>query len=89
MVPNRSNVPRETPSIRTAALPRSGPVAVYQVTDLPVKTVADRVGYSSRSSFTRAFAACHGVGPLAFRSGARKPHASWSERMDAGAPRET
>jgi AraC-like DNA-binding protein len=59
------------------------------VTDLPVKTVADRVGYSSRSSFTRAFAACHGVGPLAFRSGARKPHASWSERMDAGAPRET
>jgi AraC-like DNA-binding protein len=36
-------------------------------TDLPVKTVAARVGYSSRSSFTRAFLTCHGVGPAAFR----------------------
>lgn len=42
-------------------------------TDLPVKTVATRVGYSSRSSFTRAFVACHGVGPMAFRVGARGP----------------
>lgn len=40
-------------------------------TDLPVKSVASRVGYSSRSSFTRAFVACHGVGPMAFRAAAR------------------
>lgn len=45
-------------------------------TDLPVKSVASRVGYSSRSSFTRAFAACHGVGPMAFRSAARDRLAS-------------
>jgi AraC-like DNA-binding protein len=42
-------------------------------TDLPVKSVATRVGYSSRSSFTRAFVACHGVGPTAFRTAAREP----------------
>lgn len=42
-------------------------------TDLPVKSVATRVGYSSRSSFTRAFVACHGVGPMAFRAAAREP----------------
>jgi AraC-like DNA-binding protein len=42
-------------------------------TDLPVKSVATRVGYSSRSSFTRAFVACHGVGPTAFRAAAREP----------------
>jgi AraC family transcriptional regulator, activator of mtrCDE len=40
-------------------------------TDLPVKCIAPRVGYSSRSSFTRAFSARHGVGPTAFRSTAR------------------
>jgi AraC-like DNA-binding protein len=36
-------------------------------TDMPVKAVAARVGYSSRSSFTRAFLASHHVGPAAFR----------------------
>ena len=36
-------------------------------TDLPVKAIAARVGYSSRSSFTRAFQASHHVGPAAFR----------------------
>ena len=40
-------------------------------TDLPVKSIAPRVGYSSRSSFTRAFCARHGVGPTAFRRSAR------------------
>jgi AraC-like DNA-binding protein len=39
-------------------------------TDLPVKIVASRVGYSSRSSFTRAFVARQGAWPTAFRAGA-------------------
>lgn len=37
-------------------------------TDLPVKTVAGRVGYSSRSHFTRAFKARFGHDPAAWRS---------------------
>ena len=36
-------------------------------TDLPVKAVAVRTGYSSRSSFTRAFFAFHGAPPRTFR----------------------
>lgn len=36
-------------------------------TDLPVKMVAARIGYSSRSSFSRAFTASHGAAPAAFR----------------------
>jgi AraC family transcriptional regulator, activator of mtrCDE len=40
-------------------------------TDLPVKSVSARVGYSSRSAFTRAFVARHGLGPTAFRAAAR------------------
>jgi AraC-like DNA-binding protein len=42
-------------------------------TDLPVRTVAAQVGYCSRSSFTRAFLTCHGVGPAAFRARATTP----------------
>jgi AraC-like DNA-binding protein len=53
-------------------------------TDLPVKSVATRVGYASRSSFTRAFVAVHGVGPMAFRAAARSPGSSWPRPMDAG-----
>jgi AraC-like DNA-binding protein len=40
-------------------------------TELPVKMVAGRVGYLSRSSFTRAFLARHGVGPRAYRAAGR------------------
>jgi AraC-like DNA-binding protein len=40
-------------------------------TDLPVKSITTRVGYASRSSFTRAFATTRGIGPKAFRSTAR------------------
>lgn len=59
-------------------------------TDLPVKSVATRVGYASRSSFTRAFVAVHGVGPMAFRAAARSPASSWPRPMDAGVgPRAT
>ena len=41
--------------------------------DLPVKSIASRVGYSSRSSFTRAFVACYGVGPMGFRAAGGSP----------------
>ena len=37
-------------------------------TDVPVKSVAARAGYSSRSSFTRAFLARYGLGPARFRA---------------------
>jgi len=40
-------------------------------TDLPIKAIAGKVGYSSRSSFTRAFVACHGAAPQAFRAAPR------------------
>jgi AraC-like DNA-binding protein len=51
-------------------------------TDLPVKSVATRVGYSSRSSFTRAFIAYHGVSPVAFRAAACGPAsaAAWQRQ---------
>jgi len=35
--------------------------------------VAGRVGYSSRSSFSRAFLDRHRVGPTEFRAAAREP----------------
>lgn len=38
-------------------------------TDLPVKVVANAVGYASRSHFSRAFLEFYGTGPRAFRSG--------------------
>jgi AraC family transcriptional regulator len=41
-------------------------------TDLPVKVVAARAGYSSRSSFSRAFLARHGTGPAAYRAAAAR-----------------
>jgi AraC-like DNA-binding protein len=42
-------------------------------TDLPVKAVAGRVGYRSRSHFSRAFKARYGVDPAGFRTGAADP----------------
>ena len=42
-------------------------------TDLPVKGIAARVGYASRSSFTRAFCARHGLAPADFRMPGRRP----------------
>jgi AraC family transcriptional activator of mtrCDE len=46
--------------------------ALLARTDLPVKGVAARVGYASRSSFTRAFSACHGLAPAVFRTAGRR-----------------
>jgi AraC-like DNA-binding protein len=57
--------------LKTVRLARAA--ELLRRTDLPVKSVATRVGYSSRSSFTRAFLARHGVGPTAFRAAARDP----------------
>jgi AraC-like DNA-binding protein len=42
-------------------------------TDLPVKTIASEVGYSSRSSFTRAFVGRYGSAPARFRCTAGAP----------------
>ena len=39
-------------------------------TDLPIKLIATSVGYASRSYFTRAFSAAHGISPKAFRASA-------------------
>jgi AraC-like DNA-binding protein len=39
-------------------------------TDMPVKTIAFRVGYSSRSHFSRAFKSMMGADPASYRSGA-------------------
>ena len=50
--------------------------ALLARTDLPVKGVAARVGYASRSSFTRAFSACHGVAPAVFRTAGQQPEAN-------------
>ena len=39
-------------------------------TDLPVKAVAGRVGFASRSHFSRAFKASFGADPAAYRAAA-------------------
>jgi AraC-like DNA-binding protein len=54
--------------LKTLRLSRAA--ALLRRTDLPIKAVASRVGYSSRSSFTRAFIAHHGVAPHEFRAAA-------------------
>ena len=41
-------------------------------TDLPIKLIATSVGYASRSYFTRAFSAVHGISPKAFRETAAR-----------------
>ena len=40
---------------------------LLRTTDLPVQSVAHRVGFSSRSHFSRAFTAEFGKGPAEFR----------------------
>jgi len=66
--------------LRTIRLDRAA--RLLTSTDLPVKGIARRVGYISRSSFTRAFVGTHGLGPAAFRAAAQRPVAA----ADAGAP---
>jgi AraC-like DNA-binding protein len=52
--------------LKTLRLSRAA--TLLRRTDLPIKVVASQVGYSSRSSFTRAFIAHHGVAPHGFRA---------------------
>ncbi len=40
-----------------------------KTTELPVKTIAGKIGYKSRSNFSRAFKAKYGVDPQAYRQG--------------------
>ena len=42
---------------------------LLETTDLPVGVVAERVGYASRSYFSRAFKELHGTYPAGFRAG--------------------
>ncbi len=51
-------------------------------TDLPVKTIAARVGFGSRSHFSRAFKAFAGSDPVGYRAKARR-----GEDLDGGARR--
>lgn len=46
---------------------------LLRASDLPVKTIAGRVGYTSRSYFSRAFKAWHGVDPVGYRQGRPLP----------------
>ena len=41
--------------------------ALLASTDLPVKTIASRVGYDSEPAFARAFSRMHGTTPTAYR----------------------
>jgi AraC-like DNA-binding protein len=52
--------------LKTLRLARAA--GLLRHTDLPIKTVASQVGYSSRSAFTRAFIAHRGVAPHQFRA---------------------
>jgi AraC family transcriptional activator of mtrCDE len=45
---------------------------LLRTTDLPVQTVAERVGLSSRSYFSKAFRAQFGVDPAGYRAAARE-----------------
>ena len=49
---------------------------LLSTTDLPVKVVARKVGYASRSYFSRAFKARYSVDPLGFRQGSQGPRAA-------------
>ena len=77
--PNRCATPAESTALgqspieflKSLRLARAAQLLTH--TDLPVKSVAARVGYSSRSSFTRAFVAHHRAGPTAFRIAAAHP----------------
>ena len=41
---------------------------LLRTTDLPIATIANRVGYASRTHFSRAFRAAYGTDPQSFRA---------------------
>jgi transcriptional regulator GlxA family with amidase domain len=69
--------------LKTVRLDRAAELLTH--TDEPVKVVAAEVGYLSRSSFTRAFAARHGAAPAAFRMASHR----WPREPEASAPLTT
>ncbi len=46
---------------------------MLKTSDAPVKAIAKAVGYASRSYFSRAFKAFHGIGPAAYRASPETP----------------
>ena len=54
-------------------------------TDLPVKIIAITIGYTSRSSFSRAFEAIYGLPPADFRKFGGQDEAE-PEKIEAGSP---
>lgn len=55
-----------------------------ETTELPVKTIAGKIGYKSRSNFSRAFKARYGVDPAAYRQGTGR--GAELEQAEAGEP---
>ncbi len=41
---------------------------IFAKPEAPVKAIAEKVGYESRSGFTRAFRTAYGVSPAAYRA---------------------
>lgn len=66
----------QSPIERLKAVRLARAVELLTHTNLPVKGIAARVGYASRSSFTRAFCARHGRPPADFRNQGRRPEAT-------------
>jgi len=73
--------------VRRARLHRAA--ELLRTTDIPVKVIADKAGFASRSHFSRAFAMAYGADPSAFRRQGRasQPDAttSWLAAFDGAA----
>jgi transcriptional regulator GlxA family with amidase domain len=52
-----------------------GAARLLKQTKDPIKTIAARMGYSSRSNFSHAFSEFFGVAPAEYRSGASTENA--------------
>ncbi len=57
-----------------------------RTTELPIKTIAGKIGYRSRSNFSRAFKAKYGVDPAAYRQGAGRGEESENAGEDSDRP---
>lgn len=63
---------------------------MLRTTNVPVKVIAATIGFSSRSHFSRAFRALHGVDPSAYRRGKGEPVPAQPPVLEAmlGAPHQ-